>query len=184
MKKLYDSAKKGDLKSFTLIFVASLFIFVALATFFFLMFYAVSRTRIPGPAVQHVSNPPKKQQQAPKMDVQKLNVGEVTGVVSSIDDDKVTIRTSVYGEPEHDITVALEEEQQKSMVKYEMDEDSSTEGLPQATEKSFDYENLQPGDLLTLRFSLEVPLEEIGAGEMQIDQIIVDDEYDPEEVVE
>lgn len=179
MKQLYESAKKGDPLSFALLLVVALLFVSALGICFSLLIYETKQSGSSGfGALPTKSEKDQPKTEITKLDVEDIKVGEVSGVITSIEDNKITFKTSVYGEQEHEIAIILDEKDQGNIFKYETSGTKNQGVLQNVIKTKLDYDKLEPGDFLTLRFPLEVPFKEVRNGSLLIEEIIVDDEFD------
>lgn len=117
-------------------------------------------------------------EKASLLSAKDIKVGEISGEIKELQGNKIVLVATVYGSEEQTFAITLNEEQQEKIFKYKQLETKDENGLAEIQNQKMELAQLSAGDAITLRFPLEVPVSEIGSGVLEIEEIIVDDEYD------
>ena len=183
MKNRRASSRGNETFSFPMLLATTMFLVLILAVCFSLLIYDTAQfdvernNRLQGVKVTDQTDTGTEKADK-KTDPEEVKVGEVSGVITSVEDGKITFKTSVYGEDEQEIAIVLDEKDKGSIFKYKTVESSLEGELGSVSKSALKYDDLKSGDMLTVRFPLEVPLKEVRDGSLLIEEIIVDDEFD------
>lgn len=183
MKNRRPSSGGNGTFSFPMLLVTTMFLVLILAVCFSLLIYDTAQFDVErNDSFQGVKvtdqDDTGTEKTDKKMDPEDINVGEISGVITSVEDGKITFKTSVHGEEEQEIAIVLDEQEKASIFKYVAEESSQEGQLGSVSKSTLKYDDLKSGDMLTVRFPLEVPLKEVRDGSLLIEEIIVDDEFD------
>ncbi|MEA2007147.1 MAG: hypothetical protein U9O20_03250 [Patescibacteria group bacterium] len=189
MKNRRTSSVGNGTFSFPMLLVTTMFLVLILAVCFSLLIYdivqldAERNNRLQADEkTQQIQT--EMEQTDEKMDPEEIKVSEISGVITSVKDGKITFKTSVYGEEEQEIAIVLDEKERGNIIKYKTEESSEDGKLGAVSKFAVKYDDLKSGDMLTVRFPLEVPLKEVRDGALLIEEIIVDDEFDQDSQME